>query len=185
MPFYYGSKVRSVPEWLRRRYNRPTHLFNSLSFALATVLISGVNLFALGLVLSLMLGWSISTAIVIAAFIVLAYITLGGLTSAIYNEVLQFFIILAALVPLVTVALIDVGGFSGLADQIGRATSASPGSTPGRGSGSAATTRSEPTGSPQYSGSGSCCRSATGRPTSPRYSARCRPTTCPPRAARR
>src|SRR5688500_1370968 len=88
MPFYYGSKVRSVPEWLRRRYNKPTHLFNSLSFAVATVLIGGVNLFALGLVLSLMLGWSISTAIFVAAAIVLTYITLGGLTSAIYNEVL-------------------------------------------------------------------------------------------------
>ena len=127
MPFYYGSKVRSVPEWLRRRYNKPTHLFNSISFALATVLISGVNLFALGLVLSLMLGWSISTAIVIAAFIVLAYITLGGLTSAIYNEVLQFFIILAALVPLVTVALIDVGGINGLADLIKQSDLGEPG----------------------------------------------------------
>jgi solute:Na+ symporter, SSS family len=118
MPFYYGAKIRSVPEWLRRRYGRAAHLFNAISFALATVLISGVNLFALGLVLSLMLGWSISTAILVAAAIVLAYITLGGLTSAIYNEVLQFFIILAALAPLVTVALIDVGGFSGLADQV-------------------------------------------------------------------
>jgi SSS family solute:Na+ symporter len=118
MPFYYGSKVRSVPEWLRRRYNKPTHLFNALSFAVATVLIGGVNLFALGLVLSLMLGWSINTAIVISAGIVLAYITLGGLSSAIYNEVLQFFVILAALIPLVVVALIDVGGFSGLVDRV-------------------------------------------------------------------
>jgi solute:Na+ symporter, SSS family len=118
MPFYYGSKVRSVPEWLRRRYNKPTHLFNAASFALATVLIGGVNLFALGLVLSLMLGWSINTAIVLAAGIVLVYITLGGLSSAIYNEVLQFFVILAALVPLVIVALIDVGGIGGLADRI-------------------------------------------------------------------
>jgi SSS family solute:Na+ symporter len=118
MPFYYGAKVRSVPEWLRRRYNQPTHLFNAISFAVATVLIGGVNLFALGLVLSLMLGWSINTAILIAAGIVLAYITLGGLSSAIYNEVLQFFVILAALVPLVVVALIDVGGFSGLADRV-------------------------------------------------------------------
>jgi SSS family solute:Na+ symporter len=118
MPFYYGSKVRSVPEWLGRRYNKPTHLFNAASFALATVLIGGVNLFALGLVLSLMLGWSINTAIVLAAGIVLVYITLGGLSSAIYNEVLQFFVILAALVPLVIVALIDVGGIGGLADRI-------------------------------------------------------------------
>ena len=118
MPFYYGSKVRSVPEWLRRRYNKPTHLFNAISFAVATVLIGGVNLFALGLVLSLMLGWSINTAIVIATGIVLAYITLGGISSAIYNEELQFFVILAALIPLVVVALIDVGGFSGLVDRV-------------------------------------------------------------------
>jgi solute:Na+ symporter, SSS family len=127
MPFYYGSKVRSVPEWLRRRYNRPTHLFNALSFAVATVLIGGVNLFALGLVLSLMLGWSISTGIVVAAAVVLVYITLGGLSSAIYNEVIQFFIILAALVPLTIVALIDVGGFAGLADRVRESSLGEPG----------------------------------------------------------
>ena len=99
MPFYYGSKVRSVPEYLRLRFNRPTHLFNSLSFAFATVLIAGVNLYALALVLELLLGWPILLGIVVAAAIVLGYITLGGLSSAIYNEVLQFFIILAALRP--------------------------------------------------------------------------------------
>ena len=113
MPFYYGSKVRSVPEYLRRRYGNEAHLFNALSFAVATVLIGGVNLFALGLVLSLMLGWSINTAILLSAAIVLTYITLGGLTSAIYNEVIQFFVIVAALGALVTVALIDVGGLLG------------------------------------------------------------------------
>jgi SSS family solute:Na+ symporter len=118
MPFYYASKVRSVPEYLRRRFGKAAHLFNALSFAFATVLIGGVNLFALGLVLSLMLGWSIQLAILIAAAIVLGYIVLGGLTSAIYNEVLQFFIIVAALLPLTIVGLIDVGGFSGLADHI-------------------------------------------------------------------
>jgi len=118
MPFYYGSKVRSVPEYLRKRYNDQTHFFNAMSFAVATILISGVNLFALGLVLSLMLGWSISMAILVAAAIVLVYITLGGLTSAIYNEVLQFFLIVAALVPLVLIALHAVGGVSGLADRV-------------------------------------------------------------------
>ena len=127
MPFYYGSKVRSVPEWLRRRYNKPTHLFNAISFAIATVLIGGVNLFALGLVLSLMLGWSITTGILVAAAVVLTYITLGGLSSAIYNEVLQFFVILAALVPLTIVALVDVGGFSGLADRVRESALGEPG----------------------------------------------------------
>src|SRR5918997_1502532 len=118
MPFYYGSKVRSVPEYLRLRFNRPTHVFNSLSFALATVLIAGVNLYALALVLKLLLGWPILLGICVAALIVLVYITLGGLSSAIYNEVLQFFIILAALVPLALVGLHDVGGWEGLKDAV-------------------------------------------------------------------
>jgi SSS family solute:Na+ symporter len=118
MPFYYGSKVRSVPEYLRLRFNKPTHLFNALTFAIATVLIAGVNLYALALVLKLMLGWPILLGIVVAAAIVLAYITLGGLSSAIYNEVLQFFVILAALVPLTLVGLHKVGGWSGLSHKV-------------------------------------------------------------------
>jgi solute:Na+ symporter, SSS family len=118
MPFYYGAKVRSVPEYLRLRFNEATHAFNAATFALATVLISGVNLFALALIIHLMLGWSIALAILIAAALVLVYITLGGLTSAIYNEVLQFFIIVAALLPLTLVALHAVGGVSGLRDRV-------------------------------------------------------------------
>ena len=118
MPFYYGAKVRSVPDYLRLRFNNHTHALNALTFAVATVLIAGVNLFALALIVNLMLGWSIGVAIVVAAAIVLVYITLGGLTSAIYNEVLQFFIIVASLLPLTLVALHDVGGWSGLQDKI-------------------------------------------------------------------
>ena len=118
MPFYYGSKVRSVPEYLRLRFNNPTHVFNAASFAVGTVLIAGVNLYALALVLQLLLGIPIIVGVVVSAAIVLAYITLGGLSSAIYNEVLQFFIILAALIPIVVIGLIDVGGFSGLAEGV-------------------------------------------------------------------
>jgi SSS family solute:Na+ symporter len=118
MPFYYGAKVRSVPEYLRLRFNEATHAFNAGTFALATVLISGVNLFALALIIHLMLGWSIALAILIAAALVLVYITLGGLTSAIYNEVLQFFIIVAALLPLTLVALHAVGGIGGLKHRV-------------------------------------------------------------------
>jgi SSS family solute:Na+ symporter len=118
MPFYYGSKVRSVPEYLRLRFNKPTHVFNALTFALATVLIAGVNLYALALVLKLMLGWPIIVGIVVAAAVVLVYITLGGLSSAIYNEVLQFFVILAALIPLTIVGLHKVGGWGGLEDKV-------------------------------------------------------------------
>jgi solute:Na+ symporter, SSS family len=118
MPFYYGAKVRSVPEYLRLRFNEPTHALNASTFAIATVLIAGVNLYALALIVHLMLGWSITTAIIVAAAIVLAYITLGGLTSAIYNEVMQFFIIIASLLPLVIVGLHDMGGWSGLQDKV-------------------------------------------------------------------
>src|SRR6476659_6851056 len=118
MPFYYGAKVRSVPDYLRLRFNNPTHALNAATFAVATVLIAGVNLFALALIVNLMLGWSLSVAIIVAAAIVLVYITLGGLTSAIYNEVLQFFIIVASLLPLTLVALDDVGGIEGLKDRV-------------------------------------------------------------------
>jgi SSS family solute:Na+ symporter len=118
MPFYYGAKVRSVPEYLRLRFNEATHAFNAATFALATVLISGVNLFALALIIHLMLGWSVALAILVAAALVLVYITLGGLTSAIYNEVLQFFVIVAALLPLTLVALHAVGGINGLISKV-------------------------------------------------------------------
>src|SRR3954454_14102800 len=118
MPFYYGSKVRSVPEFLRLRFNNSTHIFNSVTFSFATILIAGVNLYALALVLKLLLGWPILLGIVVAAGIVLAYITLGGLSSAIYNEVLQFFVIMAALIPLTIVGLHDAGGWGGLSDKI-------------------------------------------------------------------
>ncbi|MEU7846571.1 sodium:solute symporter family protein [Micromonospora parva] len=118
MPFYYGSKVRSVPEYLRLRFNRPTHLLNALSFAVAQVLIAGVNLYALALVMQALLGWPLWTAIVVGAAIVLAYITIGGLSGAIYNEVLQFFVILAGLIPVTVIGLVKVGGWNGLMDAV-------------------------------------------------------------------
>jgi solute:Na+ symporter, SSS family len=118
MPFYYGSRVRSVPEYLRLRFNRPAHLLNAITFAVAQVLIAGVNLYALALVMQALLGWPLWLAIIVAAAFVLVYITLGGLSSAIYNEVLQFFVILAGLVPIAVVGLIKVGGISGLFDKV-------------------------------------------------------------------
>src|SRR6185437_8313114 len=118
MPFYYGSKVRSVPEFLRMRFNNSAHLFNAITFAIAQVLIAGVNLYALALVMQALLGWPLWTAILLGAAIVLAYITLGGLSSAIYNEVLQFFVILAGLVPVAVLGLVKVGGVNGLFDAV-------------------------------------------------------------------
>jgi SSS family solute:Na+ symporter len=118
MPFYYRSKVHSVPEFLRRRFNGPTQLFNAATFAIAQILIAGINLYALALVMEALLGWPLWLSIAVSAAIVLAYITLGGLSSAIYNEVMQFFVIVAGLVPVVVIGLIRVGGFSGLGEKV-------------------------------------------------------------------
>ncbi|MFD4194639.1 MULTISPECIES: sodium:solute symporter family protein [Amycolatopsis] len=118
MPFYYGSKVRSVPEFMRRRFGTGAHLTNGISFALAQILIAGANLYLLASVVNLLLGWPIWVSIVVAAVIVLAYTALGGLSAAIYNEVLQFFVIVAALVPLTIVGLYKVGGWDGLVDKV-------------------------------------------------------------------
>jgi SSS family solute:Na+ symporter len=118
MPFYYGSKVRSVPEFMRRRFGREAHLVNAVSFAVAQVLIAGVNLFLLGSVVEALLGWSIYVSMLLAAGVVLSYTALGGLSAAIYNEVLQFFVIVAALLPLTLVALHKVGGWDGFTDAV-------------------------------------------------------------------
>ena len=114
MPFYYGSKARSVPEFLGKRFNATTQRVMAIVFALASVLIAGVNLFALGLVLEALLGWSLVVAIPVAALVVLSYTFLGGLSAAIYNEVLQFFVILALLIPVTVAGLARVGGYNGL-----------------------------------------------------------------------
>lgn len=118
MPFYYGSKVRSVPEFMRKRFGPGAHLVNAISFAVAQVLIAGVNLFLLATVINVLLGWNRWVSLIVAAAIVLTYTALGGLSAAIYNEVLQFFVILAALVPLTIFGLIKVGGWSGLREKV-------------------------------------------------------------------
>ncbi|GAA5013616.1 sodium:solute symporter family protein [Streptomyces sp. NPDC005813] len=120
MPFYYGSKVRSVPEMLLLRFDKSAHLLSSILFAFAAILIAGVNLYALAIVVEALLGWPQWVAILVAGFFVLAYITLGGLSSAIYNEVLQFFVILAALIPIVVLGLKKVGGWDGLSDSLSK-----------------------------------------------------------------
>ncbi|GHE10210.1 sodium:solute symporter family protein [Klenkia taihuensis] len=118
MPFYYGSKVRSVPEFMRRRFGTGAHLVNAISFAVAQVLIAGINLFLLATVVNVLLGWPLWVSLIAAAVVVLSYITLGGLSAAIYNEVLQFLVIVAALVPLTWIGLSKVGGWDGLVDRI-------------------------------------------------------------------
>ncbi|HSE72405.1 MAG TPA: sodium:solute symporter family protein [Nocardioidaceae bacterium] len=118
MPFYYGSRVRSVPEFMRRRFGTGAHLVNALSFALAQVLIAGVNLFLLASIVNALLGWPLWVSLVIAAAVVLSYTALGGLSAAIYNEVLQFFVIVAALLPLTLLGLHKVGGYDGLKEKV-------------------------------------------------------------------
>ena len=118
MPFYYGSKVRSVPEFMLRRFGSAAHLVNALSFAIAQLLIAGVNLLLLAKVVNSLLGWPMWLTLLIAAIIVLSYITLGGLSAAIYNEVLQFFVIVAGLLPLTIIGLNRVGGWSGLKERV-------------------------------------------------------------------
>ena len=127
MPFYYGSKARSVPEFLRMRFDEKTRAVNAFSFAFMTVFSSGISMYAMARLiqtlhvfdkmfihLGMPVAWIFHFAIILSAVIVLCYIFLGGLTSAIYNEVLQFFLIVAGFLPLVWVGLKNVGGWDGL-----------------------------------------------------------------------
>jgi SSS family solute:Na+ symporter len=119
MPFYYGSRARSVPEYLKLRFDEKTRGLNAISFAVMTIFSSGISMYAMGLLLNLLLGWDFSLSIWISALIVLLYIFLGGLTSAIYNEVLQFFLIVFGFLPLVYLGLRDAGGWTGLQARLG------------------------------------------------------------------
>src|SRR4029078_12901719 len=110
MPFYYGSKARSVPEYLKLRFDEKTRTLNAMTFAVMTVFSSGISLYAMALLLNLILGWDFNVSVWLSAIIVLLYITLGGLTSAIYNEVMQFFLIVAGVVPAVFLRVRDGGG---------------------------------------------------------------------------
>jgi len=114
MPFYYGSRARSVPEYLSLRFDEKTRGLNAISFAVMTVFSSGISLYALAKLLEVILHWNFDISIWAAAGIVMLYTFLGGLTSAVYNEVLQFFLIVLGLSPLVIVALQDAGGWENI-----------------------------------------------------------------------
>ena len=182
MPFYYGSRARSVPEYLRLRFDEKTRTLNAVSFAAMTIFSSGVSMYAMGKLFNLLLGWSFDVSIMVSAVIVLAYVLLGGLTSAIYNEVLQFFLIVFGFVPLVWLGLTAVGGWEGLSARLAEVSTARGlpaeclhlglvqpgrrGQQPGRG-------RMVRAGDGTRA---SCSRSATGAPTSWWCSAPWRPT---------
>ncbi len=118
MPFYYGSKARSVPEYLKLRFDEKTRGFNAFSFAVMTILASGISMYALAKLMDTLLGWDFTMSLLISAVIVLIYVYLGGLTSAIYNEVLQFFMIVIGFAPLVILGLIHIGGWEGLTKSL-------------------------------------------------------------------
>ncbi|MGZ3952429.1 MAG: sodium:solute symporter family transporter, partial [Flavisolibacter sp.] len=117
MRFYYGSKARSVPEYLKLRFDEKTRGLNAILFAVMTILASGISMYALAILLEQVLGWNFNVSLVLSAAIVLGYTYLGGLSSAIYNEVLQFFIILIGLLPIVILALMELGGWGGLKEH--------------------------------------------------------------------
>jgi SSS family solute:Na+ symporter len=114
MPFYYGSRARSVPEYLSLRFDEKTRGLNAISFAVMTVFSSGISLYALAKLMETILHWDFDYSIWVSAGIVMVYTFLGGLTSAVYNEVLQFFLIVLGLSPLVIIALQDAGGWDNI-----------------------------------------------------------------------
>lgn len=116
--YYYSNHIRSVPEYLRLRYDHRSHLLNSITFLIVTVLMSGINMYALALVAQQMLGWNFHFSIFVSAAVVVTYTFLGGLSSSIYNEVLQFFLIIAGFIPLAYLGLRDVGGWSALTAKL-------------------------------------------------------------------
>jgi SSS family solute:Na+ symporter len=118
MPFYYGSKARSVPEYLNMRFDYRTRCVNSISFAVMTVFTSGISMDLLAQMLHLLLGWNYNVALVVCSAVVLVYVLKGGLTSAIYTEVLQFFMIVLGFSPVVWLGLKDVGGWHSLTQSL-------------------------------------------------------------------
>jgi SSS family solute:Na+ symporter len=118
MPLYYGTKVHSVPAYLKLRYNEATRGLNAGIFAIMTLLLSGISMYALALIFNILIGWSINQSIILSAVIIGLYVSLGGLTSSIYNEIIQFFLIWFGLLLLPILGLSEVGGWTGLAASI-------------------------------------------------------------------
>jgi solute:Na+ symporter, SSS family len=118
MPFYYISKTHSVPGYLQLRFGEPSRALSSISFAFMTVLMSGINMYSMALVLKIILGWNINVSIWVSSLTVAIYVALGGLRSAIFNEVLQFVLIWAGALLIPILGLIEAGGWSGLKARI-------------------------------------------------------------------
>ena len=118
MPFYYISKTHSVPGYLRLRYSEATRGLSGISFACMTVMMSGINMYAMAIVMKVVLGWNIHFSIWVSSLTVAAYVTLGGLFSAIFNEVLQFFLIWLGVLVVPILGMMEAGGWTGLVMKI-------------------------------------------------------------------
>jgi solute:Na+ symporter, SSS family len=118
MPFYYVCKTHSVPGYLKLRFGQASQALSSISFALMTVLMSGINMYAMAVVMKVVLGWDINFSILVSSVTVAIYVALGGLRSAIFNEVLQFFLIWAGALLIPILGLIEAGGWHGLQAKI-------------------------------------------------------------------
>jgi SSS family solute:Na+ symporter len=111
MPFYYISKTYSVPGYLHLRFGNPARAFSAISFAFMTILMSGINMYSMALVMKVVLGWDLNFSIWLSSLVVAVYVALGGLRSAIFNEILQFFLIWAGALLVPILGMIEVGGW--------------------------------------------------------------------------
>src|SRR3982750_4466625 len=118
MPFYYISKTHSVPGYLKLRFGEPARALSAITFGLMTVLMSGINMYSMALVMKIILGWDINFSIWISSLTVAAYVFLGGLLSAIFNEVLQFFLIWLGAIVISILGLVEAGGWPGMGGRI-------------------------------------------------------------------
>src|ERR1700716_2493625 len=118
MPFYYISKTHSVPGYLKLRFGESSRALAAVSFALMTVLMSGINMYSMALVMRVVLGWDINFSIWVSSLTVAIYVALGGLRSAIFNEVLQFILIWAGALLVPILGLIEAGGWTNLKDRV-------------------------------------------------------------------
>src|ERR1700686_1588018 len=118
IPFYYISKTHSVPGYLKLRFGEPARVLSAVSFGFMTVLMSGIIMYSMALVLKVVLGWDINFSIWVSSLTVAAYVVLGGLLSAIFNEVLQFVLIWLGAILISIIGLIETGGWSGMVKRI-------------------------------------------------------------------
>lgn len=118
MPFYYGSRARSLPEYLKLRYDEKTRVLNAVSFLILTLFTSGISMYVLAELFGVILGWNFNYSLLISAVIILSYVFLGGLTAAIYNDVLQFVLGIITFAPLLWLGLRDVGWWQGLKERL-------------------------------------------------------------------